>query len=108
VTEHADRTYRTNPAEWGANLTGHITADAARRYSTWQTKRRLSLLIRVKNRFVAALVTFSWGADQISGAGRSLSRPSRRGSLLVSRRRSASRGPSEASSSTTEGATWSS
>jgi hypothetical protein len=52
VTEHADRTYRTNPAEWGANLTGHITADAARHYSTWQTKRRLSLLIRVKNRFL--------------------------------------------------------
>jgi hypothetical protein len=56
MTKHVDRTYRTNPAEWGANLTEHITADAARRYSTWQDRRRLPLLVRAKNRLLPRLI----------------------------------------------------
>jgi hypothetical protein len=52
VSKDVDRTYRTNPQWFGANLTRQILADSDSRMAKWEARGQLPLFIRIKNRFV--------------------------------------------------------
>jgi hypothetical protein len=52
-----DRTYRDSPDKFTKDLTKKITTDSAEKMGEWESKGRLPLWMRVKNRFSSKKTT---------------------------------------------------